>query len=278
VPTGWTKLPGETRSSVQFCYPGGPPLLGVREWQPADPDLSLALAGEESAAALRNYERLRMEVLPEQDGGQWEYRFTDPKMGAMRGLDRVVVASGRMYIIQWQAPAKDWGRHLGTMNVVTNSFRPTTAPTSDSLPAGFSWFTHQSGFRVATPGRWTKIEDKPASVVFCAPGGPPLLGVREWNRPDSDLFVALAREESVERRNMPNYRRVNLEVLPQQNGGVWEYTFTDPKEGRMHGLERAFVVSGRAYLIQWRTPANKWASNLSNLGVVTASFQPSAGS
>jgi hypothetical protein len=54
---------------------------------------------------------------------------------------------------------------------------------------------------------------------------------------------------------------------------VWEYTFTDPKFGRMHGLDRAFVVGGRAYLIQWRTPATKWAANLSNLGVVTASFR-----
>jgi eukaryotic-like serine/threonine-protein kinase len=277
VPVGWTKLPGETRSSVRFCYPGGPPLLDVREWQPSDPDLSLALAREESAAALPGYQRLRMEVSPERNGGLWEYTFTDTKMGRMRGLDRLVVASGRAYIVRWQAPTKDWGRHLRTLSVVTNSFRPTRAPRSTALPAGFTWFTSQSGFRVATPSRWTKVEEKPASVVFCAPGGPPLLGVREWNPSDSDLFIALANEESRVRRNMPNYRRVSIEVLPQQNAGVWEYTFTDPKMGRLHGLERAFIVSGRAYLIQWRTPVEKWTDNLANLGVVTEHFRPSGG-
>jgi hypothetical protein len=54
---------------------------------------------------------------------------------------------------------------------------------------------------------------------------------------------------------------------------VWEYTFTDPKMGRLHGLERAFVTASGAYLIQWRTPADKWAANLPKLGVVTSSFR-----
>jgi hypothetical protein len=196
----------------------------------------------------------------------------------MRGVDRVVVASGRAYIIQWQAPAKEWGRHINTLSVVTNSFRPTTAPKSTALPARFTLFTSQSGFRVAVPVGWTKLPGETrSSVAFCAPGGPPLLGVREWSPSDSDLFVALANEESRARRSMPNYRRTSMQVLPQQNGAVWEYTFTDPKMGRLRGLERAFVVDDRAYLIQWRTPAAKWAENLPNLGVVTTHFRPSGG-
>jgi hypothetical protein len=281
VPVGWTKLE-EERTRVLFCYPGGPPLLHVREWQPADPDLSLALAREESAAAaakgVANYRRLRMEVSGQQDGALWEYTLTDAKAGPLHGVDRVVVAFGRAYIIQWRAPAKEWGRHLGTLNVVTNSLRPITAPKSTALPARFTRFTSQSGFQVAVPVGWTKLPGETrSSVVFCAPGGPPLLGVREWNPSNSDLFVALANEESRARSSMPNYRRISMEVLPQQNAGGWEYTFTDPKMGRLHGVDRAFVVGDRAYLIQWRTPATKWAENLPNLGVVTTHFRPSGG-
>jgi serine/threonine protein kinase len=278
-PVGWTKLKTETRSFVQFCHPGGPPLLTVRDWQPSDPDLSLALAREETAAAMSDYRRLRMEVSPQQDGALWEYTYTnaDPKMGRLHVVDQVFVASGRAYILEWATPADKWSQFLDELTVVTDSFRPNPSPKSDALPAGFTWYTSPSGFRVATPTRWTKAADRPTSVLFRAPAGAPLLGVREWNPSDSDLGTALSNVERNWRQEVRNYRRISMDVLPQQGGAVWEYTYTDPNtDRRMHGLERAFVVSGKTYVIQWRTPASKWSANLANLGVVTASFRTSA--
>jgi hypothetical protein len=219
-----------------------------------------------------------MTVSPRQEGAVWEYTFTDPKMGRLHGLDRVVVASGRAYMIQWRTPADEWRQNLAKLSVVTQSFQPPATGTAPAtLPAGFSSYAGPSGFRVAHPTTWRKIQENSASVTFCAPGGPPVVAVRVWNPSDPDLATAFAHEESVAK--LDNYRRIGIQVLPGQQGGAWEYTFTDPKMGRLHGLDRAFIVAGRTYLVELRTPADRWRENLDTLAVVMGSFRtlPTAG-
>ncbi|HEY8113961.1 MAG TPA: hypothetical protein VII16_14080, partial [Actinomycetes bacterium] len=95
--------------------------------------------------------------------------------------------------------------------------------------------------------------------------------VRTWNPSDLDLAAAFAHEESTAK--LGNYRRIGIQVLAGGQGGAWEYVFTDPKMGRLHGLDRAFLIGGRAYLIEFRTPANRWTENLGNLAVITNSFR-----
>jgi serine/threonine protein kinase len=275
-PATWTKIQ-ESRTSVTLCAPGGPPVVAVREWIPSDPDLGAAMRREETAAALPLYKRLRMEVAPQQDRAEWEYTFTDPKMGALHGLDRAVVLGGRSYLIQWRTPAARWISLRASRHVVLDNFRGAAAPVASNtaVPAGFVRYQSASGFQMAAPAKWGKIEETRTSVVFCAPGGPPAVGVRAWAPSNVDLSVALRREEELAK--LPGYKRVDLTVLSGQQGAVWEYTFTDPKFGRLHGLERAFLTpNGTAYLLQWRTPINKWAVNLANLGVVTSSFRAAA--
>jgi hypothetical protein len=86
-----------------------------------------------------------------------------------------------------------------------------------------------------------------------------------------DLAVALAREADLAK--LPGYRKISVEILPTGQGAVWEYTFTDPKMGRLHGVDRAFLTPTGSYLVQWRTPSDKWAANLPKLGTITNSFQ-----
>jgi serine/threonine protein kinase len=273
-PATWTKIQ-ESRTSVTLCAPGGPPVVAVREWLPSDPDLSIAFKREETAAGLRNYKRLRMAVAPTQDSAEWEYTFTDPKMGALHGLDRAVQRDGRSYIIQWRTPAAKWAANGGKRAVVLNTFRTAASQVARTgTPSGFVSYQSKSGFSVAAPAKWTKIAETRTSVLFCAPGGPPLIGVRAWAPANVDLSVALSREEVLAK--LPRYHRVSIEALPGQLGAVWEYTFTDPKMGPLHGLERAFVTPTGTYLIQWRTPAREWNANLPKLGVVTSSFRATA--
>jgi hypothetical protein len=61
-------------------------------------------------------------------------------------------------------------------------------------------------------------------------------------------------------------------VLEDQTGAVWEYTYTDPKMGRVHALDRVFLTGSGVHRVQWRTPLNKWVANLPLLGVVTGRF------
>jgi hypothetical protein len=218
-----------------------------------------------------------MEVTPQQDSGEWEFTFTDPKMGALHAIDRAVVRLGRAYLIQYRTPAAKWLQNLARFQVIADTFRGALGPVEaqDAIPAGFVRYRSASGFQVAAPAKWTKIEETRTSVLYCAPGGPPLLGVRAWAPANTDLAAALVREEELAK--LRGYRRINMAVLPDRRGAVWEYTFTDPKMGRLHGLERAFLTSNnRAYLVQWRTPLDKWNDNLGKLGVVTSSFHVTA--
>jgi hypothetical protein len=272
-PKSWVKVQ-ESRTSVALCAPGGPPVVAVREWSRSDPDLGAALRREETAAGLSGYQRVRMVVAPQQDSAEWEYTFTDAKMGALHGLDRAVLVGGRAYLIQWRTPAREWAQHQDTFAVVAGSFRPAppVAVARQGIPSGFVAYQHRSGgFRMAAPAKWAKVEETATGVVFCAPGGPPLVGVHPWAATRVDLAVALTHE--AELAKLPGYRKISVEVLPSGQGAVWEYTFTDPKMGRLHGVERAFLTPTGSYLIQWRTPADKWAANLPKLGTITNSFQ-----
>ena len=271
-PAKWAKV-GESRSSVTLCAPGGPPVVAVREWGRSDPDLFVAMRREETAAALPGYRRVRMVVSPQQDRAEWEYTFTDPTFGRLHGLERAVILSGRAYLLQWRTPAGKWADNRKRMGIVLDTFRPASAPAvsaTNAPPAGFTAYRNTSGFQVFAPAKWGKIDETPTSVVFCAPGGPPLVGVRAWAPSNVDLRLALAREEELS--GLQQYRRIALETVPGERGAVWEYTFTDPKMGRLHGLERAFLTPTGAYLLQWRTPAGEWAVNLPKLGVVAGSF------
>jgi hypothetical protein len=143
----------------------------------------------------------------------------------------------------------------------------------DALPTGFTWWQHPTGFRVAIPARWEMIPETGGNVFFCDPRAPLTLRAHPWDRSDPDPTAALVAEEA--RANLPGYRRIRIEALPQGNGSEWEYTYAGGR-GRLHGIERGFVVFGRAFLIQWRTPENDWAGNLARWGVIDGSFRPPA--
>jgi hypothetical protein len=190
-------------------------------------------------------------------------------------LDRAILRDGRAYIIQWRTPAAKWAANAAKRAVVLDTFRtpaPSTAGGGIIRPRGFVSYRSKSGFTVATPAKWTKIKETGTSVLFCAPGGPPLVGIRAWTPSDVDMVKALTHEEQLAK--LPRYHRISMVAVTGQQGAVWEYTFTDPQMGRLHGLERAFVTPTGAYLIQWRTPADEWKANLPKLGVVASSFRP----
>jgi hypothetical protein len=98
--------------------------------------------------------------------------------------------------------------------------------------------------------------------------------VHKWTPATVDLSAALAREKQLAK--LPKYERIGIDSLPGQQGAAWEYTFTDPKFGPLHGLERAFVTPSGTFLLQWRTPVKEWAQYLPGLGVVTRSITVAA--
>ena len=97
--------------------------------------------------------------------------------------------------------------------------------------------------------------------------------VRVWDDAGPDLLAALLEEERASA--LPAYRRIR--IAPAAATGpdmTWEYEFTDPKAGRLHGLEHAFVANGHTYLIQWRAAPAKWVASQKDRQVVMNSFRP----
>ena len=99
--------------------------------------------------------------------------------------------------------------------------------------------------------------------------------VHEVTLADGHRAWLVVRYEEARAALGPTYRRIQMSAVRQDEhmGAVWEYTFTDSKMGPLHGIERGVVVSGHSYLIQFRTPPEKWQQSLFVLDVVTATIR-----
>ena len=121
-PTGWTIIergPG----SISFCEPGVPHILKAHTWNRSDADFVTAMIHDEGNAKLANYKRIRLEALPSGDGAEWEYTFTDPKMGPLHVVARGFIVTGQSYMIEWLTPPNDWQAYLGNYPKLARTFR-----------------------------------------------------------------------------------------------------------------------------------------------------------
>jgi hypothetical protein len=166
----------------------------------------------------------------------------------------------------------------GTTSAPAASASPSPSPSASPAaafvrPADYRWWVDRNDFRFAHPDDYVRLADKDWQVFFCAPGGPPTIRVRVLKGTGTDPAAALAREEGA--ADLPGYRRISIGAVPQaaDQAAVWEYTFTDQKAGPLHGIERAFVLGGRTYLLQWRTPAKRWAAEQKTYQQVVNSFE-----
>jgi predicted Ser/Thr protein kinase len=138
------------------------------------------------------------------------------------------------------------------------------------LPSTYRWWSDRNGYRIAYPANYSHQRENPTVMFFCAPGGPPTIRIQLLDDAGSDLAAVLSKEER--KGTLPRYERIRLGSTGQNGEAVWEYRFTDPKAGRLHAVERAFVRNGQTYVIQWRTPVKKWAAQHKTYGVVVNSF------
>jgi hypothetical protein len=140
------------------------------------------------------------------------------------------------------------------------------------LAAGWVWYHDPIGYRVAVPAGWPLAKEGQIAY-FCDPHGSRMLEVGPWNRSDPDPTTALQRDEAGAK--LASYHRIRIDAAPDdaRPGADWEYLYNDDRRGRLHGITRAFVASGQAYVIEWRTPLAEWQSNLANVDVITESFQ-----
>jgi eukaryotic-like serine/threonine-protein kinase len=123
VPSGWER--GRSDAGVlTFTAARGWPSLWISAWPSPSGDVVAALLARERDVRLRSYRRIRIEALPEPPDAVWEYTFQGPRGVPMRGLQRVLAAGGRTYLIEWRAPRTAWAGELQRLAVVLAAFGP----------------------------------------------------------------------------------------------------------------------------------------------------------
>jgi eukaryotic-like serine/threonine-protein kinase len=194
-------------------------------------------------------------------------RWPSWRWAAAAALVVVLAVAGAVLIQRNESPDRSTGQPPAGRDSTASS------AASPALPAGFGWWQDPSGFRVAVPVGWDMARESAAVMLFSDPDAPMTLRVHSLTGTDQDPAAALGSDQT--QPALPGYRRIRIEPLPQGPGTEeWEYTFDGPS-GRMHGLERLFVVGGRGFVIQWRTPDAEWRANLARFTVIVNSFRAS---
>ncbi len=123
IPSAWQNS-RDGAGAALFSAPGGQSTLRIEVRAPGARDPLTALVDKERTTRLAAYRRIRIEALPRSSDAVWEYTFTDPRAGPVRGLERLVSGEGSMYLIEWHAPTAAWASNLEDLAVVLESFRP----------------------------------------------------------------------------------------------------------------------------------------------------------
>jgi serine/threonine protein kinase len=121
VPVGWD-MAREGAAVMLFSDPDTPLTLRVRSLTKVSPDPAAAIAGGQDVPTLPGYQRIRIEQLPQGAGTEWEYTFDSPA-GRIHALERVFIADGRGFVIQWRTPDARWQKNLARFRIIVDSFR-----------------------------------------------------------------------------------------------------------------------------------------------------------
>lgn len=121
VPSGWSS--SRMLGAVAFSDPAERATLRISRWPHPPEDVVAALLDEEHSIRLPGYRRVRIEALLEPPDAVWEYTYTDPETGPMRGARRVLADGGATYVVEWRTPRSEWAADLPKLSMVLESFR-----------------------------------------------------------------------------------------------------------------------------------------------------------
>ena len=172
----------------------------------------------------------------------------------------------------------------------TTSARPSSARSraergNDGIPAGFRLHKDPTGFSIAIPKDWkgpSKRGSSPSSVFFEPPDGEGYIQVDQTDKPSDSAIGDWRRYEPSARGRFPGYRLIKIapvvegEPVDDKDGekaADWEWTY-DGRSGRLHALNRGFVMKDTGYAIVLVAPDKDWSRTLSEMAPVYEHFEP----
>jgi tRNA A-37 threonylcarbamoyl transferase component Bud32 len=149
--------------------------------------------------------------------------------------------------------------------------------TLSGLPDGFYWYNGARLYVAALPVAWPIGTHRVGGDLDAhGSSGWPRMQIRVQAAP-RNVVAALTAEESAIK--LAGYRRIRIEQPSAAPGAVWEFTYQDPVAGPVRAMRWAILDDSgrRLYLIDMRTKADAWPSDVGIFDQVVRSFEPVSG-
>jgi hypothetical protein len=163
---------------------------------------------------------------------------------------------------------------------------PSASPSgSPTLPAGFRLHEDSSGFSIAIPKDWKgplRRGSSSTSVFFEPPSGEGYIQVDQTSDPNDSALEDWRQYEPTARGRFPGYQQVKIAPVAQgepvsdpdgDKAADWEWTY-DGKGGRLHALNRGFVMNDTGYAIVLVAPDADWDRTLAEMAPIYQFFKP----
>jgi tRNA A-37 threonylcarbamoyl transferase component Bud32 len=152
-----------------------------------------------------------------------------------------------------------------------------SAVTMAGLPDGYYWYVGSRLYIVALPLEWPagKLAGG-GSFDIAGRTGWPRLEIRVEAAPRNVVAALTAAESAIK---LPGYRRIRIEQPAASTGAVWEFTYQDPVAVPVRAMRWAILDDSgrRMFLIDMRTRADAWSSDVGIFDQVVRSFEPVSG-
>ncbi|XVQ15975.1 serine/threonine-protein kinase [Spirillospora sp. CA-255316] len=163
---------------------------------------------------------------------------------------------------------------------------PSASPSGGStLPAGFRMHEDSTGFSIAVPKDWKgplRRGSSSTSVFFEPPSGEGYIQVDQTSDPNNSALEDWEKYEPTASGRFPGYQRVKIAPVTQgepvsdpdgDDAADWEWTY-DGRGGRLHALNRGFVMNDTGYAIVLVAPDADWDKTFAEMAPIYQFFKP----
>jgi hypothetical protein len=153
----------------------------------------------------------------------------------------------------------------------SSSAPATTKAATGGAPEGYRSYTDPSGFTVAIPEGWRRVQRSATAVDFREPGGFRYLRVDQTNSPKDDPVADWTRQEASVRQRLSGYQRIRIVPVDYRDYKTadWEFTYSNT-----HVLNRGMNTGAKGYALYWSTPKSQWNASRPMFDVFARTFRP----
>ncbi|WP_235834431.1 serine/threonine-protein kinase [Actinomadura logoneensis] len=155
-------------------------------------------------------------------------------------------------------------------------------PASPAVPAGFRVYKDPQGYSLPIPEDWSKPEhrDGGGGWFFYSPDRRTYIQVDRAEEANTSALQDWKDLEPARKHVFKGYTLIGIQPVRSgkpvsdpsgERAADWEWTF-DGRDGRVHALNRGFVMKGHGYAIVLYAPDSQWSKTLSDLQPVYAGF------